>query len=79
MLSWGIALMCNAAVKNKGGLYATRFLLGVVSYGSNKSHYFRMKHTNPATGRGWTVSRCYSPDDLLVSPGRDVLATTLLL
>lgn len=30
MLSWGIALMCNAAVKNKGGLYTTRFLLGVV-------------------------------------------------
>jgi hypothetical protein len=30
MISWGIALMCNAAVKNKGGLYATRFLLGVV-------------------------------------------------
>ena len=46
MLSWGIALMCNAAVKNKGGLYTTRFLLGVVSYRPNKSHYFRIKHTN---------------------------------
>lgn len=31
MIGWGIALMCNAAVKNKGGLYTTRFLLGVVS------------------------------------------------
>lgn len=30
MIGWGIALMCNAAVKNKGGLYTTRFLLGVV-------------------------------------------------
>jgi hypothetical protein len=30
MLSWGIVLMCNAAVKNKGGLFTTRFLLGVV-------------------------------------------------
>lgn len=79
MLSWGIALMCNAAVKNKGGLYATRFLLGVVSYRLNKSHYVRIKYINPATGRSWTISWCYSPDDLLVSPGRDVLATTLLL
>ncbi|CAG8176157.1 unnamed protein product [Penicillium salamii] len=33
MLSWGIALMCNAAVKNKGGLYTTRFLLGVAEAG----------------------------------------------
>ncbi|KAJ5205830.1 hypothetical protein N7472_002278 [Penicillium cf. griseofulvum] len=33
MISWGIALMCNAAVKNKGGLYATRFLLGVAEAG----------------------------------------------
>lgn len=79
MLSWGIALMCNAAVKNKGGLYTTRFLLGVVSYRPSMSHHFRIKRTNPVTGRGWTISRCYSPDDLLVSPGRDVLATTLLL
>jgi hypothetical protein len=31
MISWGVALMCNAAVKNKGGLYTTRFLLGLVS------------------------------------------------
>ncbi|KAL4997169.1 major facilitator superfamily domain-containing protein [Aspergillus recurvatus] len=33
MVSWGIFLMCNAAVKNKGGLYATRFLLGVAEAG----------------------------------------------
>ncbi|OQE09766.1 hypothetical protein PENVUL_c005G00619 [Penicillium vulpinum] len=33
MISWGIALMCNAAVKNKGGLYTTRFLLGVAEAG----------------------------------------------
>ncbi|EKV04865.1 hypothetical protein PDIG_86660 [Penicillium digitatum PHI26] len=33
MLTWGIALMCNAAVKNKGGLYTTRFLLGVAEAG----------------------------------------------
>ncbi|KAL4905918.1 hypothetical protein BDW74DRAFT_167564 [Aspergillus multicolor] len=33
MVSWGICLMCNAAVKNKGGLYATRFLLGVAEAG----------------------------------------------
>ena len=30
MITWGIALMCNAAVKNKGGLYTTRFFLGLV-------------------------------------------------
>ncbi|KAJ6092324.1 hypothetical protein N7467_004293 [Penicillium canescens] len=33
MISWGIALMCNAAVKNKGGLYTTRFLLGLAEAG----------------------------------------------
>ncbi|KAL4766209.1 major facilitator superfamily domain-containing protein [Aspergillus foveolatus] len=33
MVSWGIFLMCNAAVKNKGGLYATRFLLGAAEAG----------------------------------------------
>jgi hypothetical protein len=32
MISWGIALMCNAAVKNKGGLFTTRFLLGLVRF-----------------------------------------------
>lgn len=78
MLTWGITLMCNAAVKNKGGLYTTRFLLGVVSY-RPILYDFRIKCTNTAIGRGWTVSWCHSPDDLLVSPGRDVLATTLLL
>ncbi|KAE8347645.1 hypothetical protein BDV24DRAFT_146467 [Aspergillus arachidicola] len=29
-ISWGIALACHAAVKNKEGLYAVRFLLGLV-------------------------------------------------
>ncbi|KAL3431398.1 major facilitator superfamily domain-containing protein [Aspergillus tetrazonus] len=33
MISWGIFLMCNAAVKNKSGLYATRFLLGAAEAG----------------------------------------------
>lgn len=32
MISWGIVLMCNAAVKDKGGLFATRFLLGLVRF-----------------------------------------------
>lgn len=41
MISWGIALMCNAAVKNKGGLYTTRFLLGVVRFRLNRSHDFK--------------------------------------
>jgi hypothetical protein len=37
MFSWGIVLMCNAAVKNKGGLFTTRFLLGVVrAFGSSR-------------------------------------------
>ncbi|GKT51666.1 MFS transporter prlL [Colletotrichum spaethianum] len=30
MISWGIALLCHVPVTNKGGIYATRFLLGVV-------------------------------------------------
>ena len=30
MLGWGIALLLHACVTNKGGLYATRFLLGLV-------------------------------------------------
>ncbi|KAF7616907.1 putative pantothenate transporter [Aspergillus flavus] len=33
MISWGIALACHAAVKNKGGLYAVRFLLGLFEAG----------------------------------------------
>ncbi|KAL4885953.1 major facilitator superfamily domain-containing protein [Aspergillus karnatakaensis] len=33
MITWGAVLMGNAAVKNKGGLYATRFLLGVAEAG----------------------------------------------
>ncbi|KAJ5162108.1 hypothetical protein N7492_007500 [Penicillium capsulatum] len=33
MVCWGIALMCNAAVKNRGGLYVTRFLLGAAEAG----------------------------------------------
>ncbi|GJC80935.1 MFS transporter prlL [Colletotrichum liriopes] len=28
MISWGIALLCHVPVTNKGGIYATRFLLG---------------------------------------------------
>ncbi|KAI1764258.1 putative pantothenate transporter [Hypoxylon sp. FL1150] len=33
MITWGIMLACNAAVKNKEGLYATRFLLGLAEAG----------------------------------------------
>lgn len=78
MLSWGIVLMCNAAVKNKGGLFTTRFLLGVVRVLVKKFADF-VKLTNVVTGRGWAVPRCYSTNDLLVSPRRNVLTATLLL
>lgn len=30
MIMWGIALLCHVPVKNKEGIYATRFLLGLV-------------------------------------------------
>ncbi|KAK1765156.1 major facilitator superfamily domain-containing protein [Phialemonium atrogriseum] len=33
MITWGVMLMCHAAVKNKEGLYATRFLLGLAEAG----------------------------------------------
>ncbi|KAJ0413200.1 major facilitator superfamily domain-containing protein [Aspergillus carlsbadensis] len=33
MISWGTFLLCNVAAKNKGGLYATRFLLGAAEAG----------------------------------------------
>ncbi|OOO06150.1 major facilitator superfamily MFS_1 [Aspergillus oryzae] len=33
MISWGITLACHAAVKNKEGLYAVRFLLGLFEAG----------------------------------------------
>jgi len=33
MLSWGIVLACHAAVKNKEGLYAARFFLGMMEAG----------------------------------------------
>lgn len=76
MVSWGVVLMCNAAVKNKGGLFTTRFLLGLVSLNPNVCVY---GETNLAIGRGWTIPWCDSSDDLLVSPGRDVFTIALLL
>lgn len=33
VFSWGVVLACHAAVKNKEGLYALRFLLGLVDAG----------------------------------------------
>ncbi|CAK7217446.1 hypothetical protein SCUCBS95973_003154 [Sporothrix curviconia] len=33
IISWGIALLCHVPVKNKGGIYATRFLLGLFEAG----------------------------------------------
>ncbi|KAL0931314.1 pantothenate transporter [Colletotrichum truncatum] len=33
MISWGIALLCHVPVSNKGGIYATRFLLGAFEAG----------------------------------------------
>ncbi|KXH41057.1 hypothetical protein CNYM01_04572 [Colletotrichum nymphaeae SA-01] len=33
MISWGIALLCHVPVTNKGGIYATRFLLGAFEAG----------------------------------------------
>ena len=32
MISWGIALLCHVPVVNKGGIYTTRFFLGLVSH-----------------------------------------------
>ncbi|KAL3297450.1 putative pantothenate transporter [Colletotrichum asianum] len=31
MISWGIALLCHVPVSNKGGIYATRFILGALN------------------------------------------------
>ncbi|KAI8316980.1 MFS transporter prlL [Colletotrichum sp. SAR11_240] len=33
MISWGIALLCHVPVSNKGGIYATRFILGAFEAG----------------------------------------------
>jgi MFS family permease len=33
MFTWGIVLACHAAVQNKAGLYALRFLLGLCEAG----------------------------------------------
>jgi len=33
MISWGIALLAHVGVRNKEGLYATRFLLGLFEAG----------------------------------------------
>jgi hypothetical protein len=72
MITWGAVLMCNAAVKNKGGLYATRFLLGVVRIhidrlDDSKGH-LDVQTANREIGRGWTIPWCNPPDDLLVPP-----------
>ncbi|KAL5335309.1 hypothetical protein BJX70DRAFT_328326 [Aspergillus crustosus] len=74
MVTWGAVMIGNAFVTNKGGLYATRFLLGVVCR-------FKPHTCNPANklGRSWTVPGSHSADDILVSAGRDVIATTILL
>jgi hypothetical protein len=41
MISWGIALLAHVGVQNKEGIYATRFLLGLVrsfeTYGYTKA------------------------------------------
>jgi hypothetical protein len=49
MITWGIVLMCNAAVKNKGGLYAMRFLLGVVCSHFDRPHDFKKDVKTPLT------------------------------
>lgn len=77
MVSWGVVLMCNAAVKNKGGLFTTRFLLGLVSL--NPNPLCIRDRLNLTTGWGRTIPWCDSSDDLLVSPRRDVFTITLLL
>lgn len=33
VVTWGLVLACHAAVKNKEGLYAARFFLGLVDAG----------------------------------------------
>ncbi|KAK7431305.1 hypothetical protein QQZ08_002076 [Neonectria magnoliae] len=33
MVSWGVALLCHVPVSNKGGIYGTRFLLGLFEAG----------------------------------------------
>jgi hypothetical protein len=44
MISWGIVLMCNAAVKNKGGLFTTRFFLGLVRQQAHDSSTLEIIH-----------------------------------
>lgn len=51
MITWGIVLMCNAAVKNKGGLFTTRFLLGVVCFHFEDSHDLKDQPTTLLTER----------------------------
>lgn len=41
----GIALACHVAVKNKEGLYAVRFLLGLVSVQNLLPHACRLANT----------------------------------
>ena len=33
IISWGVMLLCHIPVRNKGGIYATRFLLGLFEAG----------------------------------------------
>ena len=54
MVSWGVFLMCNTAVKNKAGLFTTRFLLGVVcppsTFSYQKHPYMNLGLANPPAG-----------------------------
>ncbi|KAL3474392.1 major facilitator superfamily domain-containing protein [Aspergillus californicus] len=53
MLSWGIVTACTAAVKNLGGLYAVRFMLGLTEAGMFPAIILQMTY--------W-----YRPDEIAV-------------
>ncbi|KAL4962375.1 major facilitator superfamily domain-containing protein [Aspergillus stella-maris] len=55
MISWGLVTACTAAVKNLGGLYAVRFMLGLTEAGMFPAIILQMTY--------W-----YRPDEIAVSP-----------
>lgn len=77
MISWGVALLAHVGVSNKEGIYATRFLLGLVrddAPGAPTASMLIM-----TTVRSWNVPRRHPSDVLLVQTGRNVDETPLLL
>ena len=64
MISWGIALLAHVGVSNKEGIYAVRFLLGLVRPSEPLTTIISL--TDSPTVRSWYVPSCNFAAHILV-------------